>query len=186
VTKNPPGDVRVVLEAASFAARAHRHQLRKDAQTPYVAHAFRVCLIVRHVFGIDDTEFLTAVLLHDTIEDTTTDFDDLEERFGQRVASWVAKLSKDMRLPEAEREESYTATLATEEPAVKIAKLADIFDNLIDSQHLSPSGRRRTVDRSRQYLAALESNLPALAERPMALVRELLASIASTESAGTH
>jgi guanosine-3',5'-bis(diphosphate) 3'-pyrophosphohydrolase len=43
-----------LLEAASFAARAHRAQVRKDGETPYVAHVFRVCLIVRHVFGIDD------------------------------------------------------------------------------------------------------------------------------------
>ena len=61
---------RTLLEAVSFAARAHRHQLRKDGETPYVAHPFRVCLIVRHIFGIDDPAFLSAALLHDTIEDT--------------------------------------------------------------------------------------------------------------------
>jgi guanosine-3',5'-bis(diphosphate) 3'-pyrophosphohydrolase len=51
---------RSLLSAASFAARAHRDQLRKDRQTPYVAHPFRVCLIVRHVFGIDDPKVLTS------------------------------------------------------------------------------------------------------------------------------
>src|SRR3954471_18437790 len=121
---------RSFLEAASFAARAHRHQLRKDGLTPYAAHPFRVCLIVRHVFGIDDPEVLTAALLHDTIEDTTTDFDDLEERFGARVAGWVAHLSKDTRLPDEEREAAYMGTLAAAEPAVKVVKLADILDNL--------------------------------------------------------
>src|SRR5438874_3852729 len=89
-----------MLEAASFAARAHRHQLRKDGQTPYAAHPFRVCLIVRHVFGIDDPDFLAAALLHDTIEDTTTDFDDLAAEFGPRIAGYAAALSKDGRLPE--------------------------------------------------------------------------------------
>jgi hypothetical protein len=96
-----------ILEAASFAARAHRHKLRKDGQTPYAAHPFRVCLIVRHVVGIDDPGFLVAALLHDTIDDTTTDFDNLEELFWARVAQWVAAMSKDMRLPDAEREASY-------------------------------------------------------------------------------
>ena len=43
---------RRLLDAVSFAARAHRHQLRKDGQTPYAAHGFRACLIVRHVFGV--------------------------------------------------------------------------------------------------------------------------------------
>ena len=165
---------RLLLEAASFAARAHRNQLRKDGQTPYAAHPFRVCLIVRQVFGIDDPETLMAALLHDTIEDTTTDFDDLQEKFGPRVAGWVAALTKDMRLPEEERESAYVAALVGADPAVKLAKLADIFDNLTYSAHLSPAGRRRTVERSRRYLTALERDLPKSAERAVSLVRQLM------------
>jgi len=171
-------DYRKLLEAASFAARAHRHQIRKDGQTPYVAHVFRVCLIIRHVFDIDDPDLLMAALLHDTIEDTTTDFDDLEERFGPKVAKWVAALTKDMRLRDDEREEAYMATLAQADPSVKIAKLADIFDNLNDSQHLPSNSRARTVERSERYLAALAKDLPELAQRPMAIVRQLLDSFA--------
>src|SRR5262249_39626126 len=148
-TDNPH---RPLLEAVSFAARAHRNQVRKDGVTPYVAHPFRVCLIVRHVFGIADPDFLTAALLHDTIEDTPTDYDDVAERFGDKVAGVVGALTKDMRLPEEEREAAYMAKLAAAEPAVKIAKLADIFDNLTDSRHLSPTARQRTVDRTASYL----------------------------------
>lgn len=168
-----------LLEAASFAARAHRSQVRKDGMTPYAAHPFRVCLIVRHVFGIDDPEFLTAALLHDTIEDTQTDYDDLAERFGDKVAGWVGALSKDMRLPEGEREAAYIAKLATAEPAVKIAKLADIYDNLTDSRHLSPKARQRTVERTSKYLAAIEQGLPELARKPLALVRQLVDKVAA-------
>ena len=164
---------RLVLEAASFAARAHAHQLRKDGVTPYAAHPFRVCLIVRHVFGIDDADILMAALLHDAIEDTTADYEDIKERFGGKIARWVALLSKDMRLPEDEREAAYIATLAAAEPAVKIAKLADIYDNLTDSQHLSAESRRRTVERTGRYLAALAQNLSEFAERPLAIVRQL-------------
>ena len=164
------------LEAASFAARVHRHQLRKDGQTPYVAHPFRVCLIVRHVFGIDDPDTLTAALLHDTIEDTTTDYDDLAKqvrRSNRRVG--LARSSKDMRMPEEEREAAYMKALAAAEPAVKIVKLADMFDNLTDSQHLSPEPRQRTLERSRKYLAALAENLPDVARRPFDLVSQFLA-----------
>ena len=171
---------RTLLEAASFAARAHRNQVRKDGQTPYAAHPFRVCLIVRHVFGIDDPEYLTAALLHDTIEDTTTDYDDLDERFGARVAGWVAELTKDMRLPDDEREAAYMRTLAASPPAVKVAKLADIFDNLTDSRHLPVPARQRTVERSRRYLAALEANLPDLARTSLELVSQLLAEFADS------
>lgn len=176
-----PGDHRAVLEAASFAARAHRHQLRKDGLTPYAAHPFRVCLVVRHVFGIDDPEVLATALLHDTIEDTTTDFDDLEEKFGARIAGWVGTLSKDMRQPDTEREAAYMATLAHAEAAVKIVKLADLFDNLTDCRHLSPAARRRTAERSTKYLAALESDLPEVARRPTELVRQLLAGFGDSD-----
>src|SRR5207249_11061268 len=93
---------RPLLEAVAFAARAHDGQTRKDGRTPYVSHVFRVCLILRHVFGLDDSQALTAAALHDTVEDTTTDFDDVEESFGRDVAEWVAALSKDKRLPEPE------------------------------------------------------------------------------------
>src|SRR5262252_4662792 len=93
-----------LLEAVAFAARAHRHHLRKDGETPYVSHVFRACLTLRHVFGITDVAALTAAVLHDTLEDTTTDYDDLREHFGDQVAGWVAALSKDKTLPEPERE----------------------------------------------------------------------------------
>ena len=72
----------IVFDAVAFAAWAHRHQVRKDNKTPYVSHVFRVCLTVRHVFGFDDPRMLAAAVLHDTIEDTTTDYDDLIEHFG--------------------------------------------------------------------------------------------------------
>ena len=166
---------RPLLEAVSFAARAHRQQVRKDNQTPYSAHVFRVCLIVRHVFGIDDSAALMAGLLHDTIEDTPTDYEDLAERFGSEVAAWVGALTKDMRQPEAEREEAYRTALANAPWQVKLCKLADIFDNTLDSGSLQPEQRARTLQRSRHYLQALDSpDLPPDVQRAWDLVARLL------------
>src|SRR6185437_1509815 len=153
-----PNDI--VFAAAAFAARAHRHQLRKDRETPYVSHVFRVCLVVRHVFGFDDPRMLAAALLHDTIEDTATDRDDIADAFGAEVARWVAALTKDMRLTEDEREAAYEAVLAASEWQVKVCKLADIYDNLTDINQLSIEGRKKAVARSERYLAALRPNLP--------------------------
>ncbi len=175
---NPPADPdNLVFEAASFAARAHRHQVRKDGQTPYAAHPFRVCLVVRHVFGIDDPRVLAAALLHDTIEDTPTDFDDLAERFGAEIAGWVAALTKDMRMEEREREEAYRRVLASSPWPVVVCKLADIYDNLADSQGLPPERRARSVRRSAEYLDALRPTLPAEARAAFALVERRLEQV---------
>ena len=122
-----------IQEAASFAARAHRNHLRKDERTPYVAHVFRVAMTVRHVFGCEDQVALTAALLHDTVEDTTTDYDDLLERFGPDVADCVAALTKNMALPEHLREPEYDQRLSRADWRTRLVKLADQYDNFCDA-----------------------------------------------------
>jgi len=171
---SPEDSVTPLLNAIAFAARAHRPQVRKDGQTPYVSHVFRVCLVVRHVFGIDDPRVLTAAVLHDTLEDTTTDYDDLREQFGDEVASWVAALSKDMRRPEDEREKEYTAELARSPWQVQVCKLADVFDNLLDSRQSPLPQRAMVLRRARAYLAALQSNLKPEARPHWETVADLL------------
>src|SRR5262249_46307712 len=168
-----------LLEAVSFAGRAHRPQLRKDGQTPYACHVFRVCLVLRHVFGFDDARLLTAALLHDTVEDTTTDCDDLVEQFGDEVAAWVAALTKDKRLPHDEREAAYCAALAAAPWQVKVCKLADVFDNVMDSRHMRPEQRARTFRNAHRYLEALKPGLPEQARRPFEIVARLLAGRAA-------
>ncbi|GIW79196.1 MAG: hypothetical protein KatS3mg105_1003 [Gemmatales bacterium] len=150
---------RQLLEAISFAARAHQGQWRKDGQTPYVSHVFRVSMIVRDVFAVSDARVLTAAVLHDTVEDTTTDHDDLAEHFGPEIAQWVAALSKDKRLPHDVREQAYCAQLRQAPWQVQICKLADILDNLMDSRNMPPEKQARSLSNARRYLEAMASNL---------------------------
>lgn len=164
---------RLLLEAVAFSARAHQGQLRKDRQTPYHSHVFRVCLIVRDLFNVTERQVLLAAVLHDTLEDTTTDFDDLSERFGVEVARWVAALSKDSRLPEEERESQYRQVLASAPWQVQVCKLADMFDNLTDLGSLSPAGKRRALERLRHYLEALRAGLKPEAETAWGIVAHL-------------
>jgi guanosine-3',5'-bis(diphosphate) 3'-pyrophosphohydrolase len=166
-----------LLRAISFAARAHRHHLRKDGETPYVSHVFRVCLVVRHVFGIDDPSVLTAAVLHDTIEDTTTDCDDIVEKFGADVAGWVAALTKDKRLEDDERERAYEETLRSAPWQVKACKLADVYDNLLDAENLPRDRQVRTRSRAQRYLAAVSANAPQSLAPAIRKVEELLAQL---------
>jgi (p)ppGpp synthase/HD superfamily hydrolase len=167
----------IVFEAVAFAAHAHRHQIRKDNKTPYVSHVMRVCLVVRHVFGFDDPEMLCAALLHDTIEDTTTDCDDIIETFGPRVAKWVGALTKDMRMPYDEREAAYAAAVAAADWQVKAIKLADMYDNLGDCRHFSPGGRRKTAEKCRTALGHIRASIPDSLQAPLKLVEARLADL---------
>lgn len=134
-----PGE-RMWQVAASLAARFHSAQLRKDGVTPYVAHPFRVAMTVRQVFECDD-EITTAIaLLHDVIEDTPADYDDvygaIKRRFDKKsarmVADGVAALTKDMRLQGSERERRYDEHLAESSWRAALVKLADVYDNFVD------------------------------------------------------
>jgi hypothetical protein len=102
------------------------------------------------------------------------------------VADWVALLSKDKRLSEAEREQAYCAQLAAAPWQVKVCKLADIFDNLMDSPHTRPQLRARTFENSQRYLNTLKSVLPEQARRPFAIVAELLAGLEAHEPSRTR
>ena len=157
-------------EAASFAARRHLHQVRKDGRTPYVAHPFRVAMTVRDLFGESDPEILCAALLHDLIEDTPTDYDTIRNKFGTRVADLVVALTKDMRLPEELREPAYDRQLADAEWGAKLIKLADVFDNLCDTA--LPSLRSKALDKAKRALD-LAGDDPRLATAA-AKVRTLL------------
>ncbi|HUY88322.1 MAG TPA: HD domain-containing protein [Pirellulales bacterium] len=163
-------DVQQLAEAISFAARAHQGHLRKDGRTPYAAHPMRVLMILAVEFGVDDRETLAAAVLHDTIEDTRTDHDDLSERFGPRVADYVAALSKDTRLPEDQREREYLAGLLRAPIEVKLCKLGDIYDNLSDCATLEMKGRQRQLDRAREVLAGFRPDFPERWRRVLELV----------------
>jgi len=53
--------------------------------------------------------------------------------FGRRVADLVSVLTKDMRLPEDEREREYDRRLAAGPWEARLIKLADVYDNISDS-----------------------------------------------------
>ena len=69
----------------------------------------RVTLVLMMCFGVEDEETITAALLHDTLEDTATDYDEIASLFGEQVADYVVLLTKNPMLPKKEREEDYEA-----------------------------------------------------------------------------
>src|ERR1700688_1867920 len=93
---NPPVQL---LTALAFAADKHRHQRRKDADaSPYINHPILVATVLATEGGVSDESTLVAAVLHDTVEDTETTFEELTERFGLEVSELVRELTDDKGL----------------------------------------------------------------------------------------
>ncbi|GAB5496681.1 MAG: hypothetical protein Phyf2KO_17610 [Phycisphaerales bacterium] len=140
--------------ASAFAARMHTGQFRKDNLTPYASHPARVAMAMTMVFGCDDPSAIAAAYLHDTIEDTPADYDDIAEGFGNEIADIVAALTKNMILQEDARERDYDDRLELADWRARLIKLADCYDNLCDIENRTdstPSGigpiRKRHIAR---------------------------------------
>lgn len=148
--------------AVSLAERGHVHQLRKDGRTPYAAHVVRVMMIVRDCFGCDDETVLAAAVLHDYIEDTPGDYDDIEELVGAGVAEIVAVLTKDAAKREDVRDRLYFEGLEASDWRAKLVKLADTVDNLSDLGTLDPSdtGRRERAGKKARIVLEMASRDP--------------------------
>jgi guanosine-3',5'-bis(diphosphate) 3'-pyrophosphohydrolase len=159
-------DSSLYAKAVAFACEQHRGQKRIESggEVDYVVHPIRVAEHVRRVAGIDDIEILCAAVLHDTIEDSATRYDELDDAFGERVASIVAELTNDSRLPKAARHEDMIRRAATMSREAKLIKLADRYDNLCSVDASDSKKRRRLIEETPQLLSGLRGVCSALEE----------------------
>lgn len=111
--------------------------------------------------GIDDDVILSAAWLHDVIEDTSTNYDEINNKFGRVIADMVSSLSKDGRLPRRSREIEYAQRLSTASPRAKVVKLADILVNLksVTDSSMDAVRMKRKASRLRMYLLAIRDGM---------------------------
>ena len=63
------------IKVVAFAAEKHKTQRRKDADSsPYINHPIALANVLANEGGIIDHNVLCAAVLHDTIEDSLTNF----------------------------------------------------------------------------------------------------------------
>ena len=125
----------VVCEATAFAAHAHAGQTRKGSSVPYIVHPMEVASIVASICPDEST--IAAAVLHDVVEDTGADLDEIRRRFGLRVAEIVAAESEDKRRDRPahdtwrERKQATIDHLThTDDPSVLVVALADKLSNM--------------------------------------------------------
>ena len=141
-----------LIDATMFAADKHRGQKRRDAQgTPYINHPIMVANLMANIGGVTDIDALQAALLHDTVEDTPTKPDEIEERFGYAVRSLVMEVTDDKNLPYKERKRLQIEHAPHLSPRAKVIKLADKIANLSDLVVSPPVGWE--LERQQQYVS---------------------------------
>ena len=127
-----PGTARL-LSAITFAAEKHCHQRRKDtAASPYINHPIAVAHVLAVEGGVTDEAILLAACLHDTVEDTQTTFEELEEAFGTEVSNLVRDVTDDKSLEKAVRKQLQIEHAAKSSDKVKQIKIADKICNIRD------------------------------------------------------
>jgi (p)ppGpp synthase/HD superfamily hydrolase len=122
-----------ILAALHFAAEKHRDQRRKgQCASPYINHPIEVAELLVRVGRVDDVGLLQAALLHDTVEDTQTSFEELEHRFGAEVRALVEEVTDDKTLPKEERKRRQIEHAPLLSTGARQIKLADKTCNVRD------------------------------------------------------
>lgn len=141
-------DFGIFLKALRFASIKHSDQRRKGkSQKPYINHPIQVAEILWES-GEYDLPTLVAALLHDTVEDTGTKPEELEEQFGKTVRDLVMEVTDDKSLPKDRRKDLQVLTASHKSERARRIKLADKISNLLEMIYDPPAnwGRKRRRD----------------------------------------
>lgn len=143
-------ELKLLLKALAFAADKHKDQRRKDiAASPYINHPIALASILCNEGHVTDIDIICAALLHDTLEDTDTEPQELTAEFGAQIAAIVMAVSDDQTLPKAERKRLQIEHAAQFSDQAKRVKLADKIANLRDMVDHSPAGW--SLERRQEY-----------------------------------
>ena len=174
--------VDIVVKAKKFACEKHKNQKRKDGITPFSEHLEGVVNRLKNL-GISNQDILCAAWLHDTIEDTDTTFDEINEIFGNSVSVLVLSLTKDSELSKKQRETQYIQQLKDSTLQAKIIKFCDISANLKDIANapISKTQKNKQIKKLFHYLRVIKNGVSEIkAEYPK--IQELVDGINSVGS----
>ncbi|HXU88956.1 MAG TPA: bifunctional (p)ppGpp synthetase/guanosine-3',5'-bis(diphosphate) 3'-pyrophosphohydrolase [Methylomirabilota bacterium] len=163
IPKYQPGaDLEVLQRAYRFSERSHRGQQRASGE-PYLSHPLQVAGLLVD-FKMDVTT-VTAGLLHDVLEDTSTTKADLEAEFGKEIAELVDGVTKIGKLAFSSREERQAENFRkmlvamARDLRVLMIKLADRLHNMRTLDYLAPDKARKIAHETLDIYAPLAHRL---------------------------
>jgi (p)ppGpp synthase/HD superfamily hydrolase len=178
--------------ALRFARRAHLGQHRKQTNEQFVEHPIAVARLLSEA-GYDD-HVMVAAYLHDVVEKTGVELEEIRERFGPEVAEVIDSLSEDDDIPGyAERKRALRRQVLAASRTTILIYAADRVANMRDWRKVAPEDRNAVgarLDTSLEErlmlwredlgdLTELDPELPFLSEMELEL-RELSREAPST------
>ena len=167
----------LVAAALAYADEMHRDQRRESDESLFILHPLEVASLL---YNTGHREVVVAAgILHDTIENSSTDRGDLAVRFGPQVAALVAALTEDARIEVfEERKAALRAQIAAfgsdaiaVDAADKVAKVRELRAQAGREPGLLEGRDPPVRGRVEHYVASLAMLEGAQPEHP--LVRQL-------------
>ena len=156
-----------------FAKQKHdaTGAIRKHSGDPYWVHPEGVAKIAA-AYGGTDIE-IQAAMAHDTLEDTNCSYDELEEMFGDEVASIVREITNDTEEVDRLGKEQYInlELINLSHPALFV-KLCDMYYNQMDFP--TDAQKQRMIKNINYLLANREDDLN---ENEIALIEDILQTL---------
>ncbi len=158
----PREDLAPLEKAYRFAVASHDGQFR-DSGEPYVAHPLNVALTLAEMNM--DPVCLQTGLLHDVLEDTGANPEELRKNFGEEVARCVDGVTKLSKLKFYDREERQAESVRkmllamVDDVRVVIVKLADRLHNMRTLGVLAPDRQRRISQETLDIYAPIAHRL---------------------------
>ncbi len=126
-------DAKLIKKAFNTSVEAHKEMRRKSGE-PYIYHPLAVAQICVEEIGLGTTS-IVAALLHDVVEDTDIELDQIEQDFGPKVAKIIDGLTKISGVFDhgsSQQAENFRKMLLTlsEDVRVILVKLADRLHNM--------------------------------------------------------
>ena len=157
-----PSEVEMIEKAYIFSASVHQGQIRLSGE-PYLTHPMEVCGILADMKL--DAATLATGLLHDTVEDTLTTLEQIEETFGKEVAFLVEGLTKISKITLGNQEERQAENFRkmilamSSDIRILLIRLADRIHNMRTLEFQTPERQRYISRESLDLYAPLANRL---------------------------
>lgn len=151
-----------LYRAMEIATKAHQGQMRKDG-SEYITHPLAVAEIAAEM-GLDLDSVISAIL-HDCIEDTSLEYQQIKAQFGETVADIVDGVTKLTQMQYESKEEEQLENLRKmflamgKDIRVILVKLADRLHNMRTIEFHKPEKQREKALETMEVYAPLAHRL---------------------------